>query len=129
MSEHVSAGRLVRYCVCGQPLHVGSVLASQVEQEGPYEAIVIRVGPMMAEPLHRALDLVSLTRGQFLQHIGDLLHWQSEVGEPVRCGSVDDIPPPCSNPAPGCQHEHQRRLVWQSTYTPDLLGTPSIPTR
>jgi hypothetical protein len=125
MSERVPAGRLVRYCVCGRPLHVGSVLASEIEQEGPYQAIVIRVGPMMAESLHRTLDLVSLTRGQFLQHVGDLLHWQMEVGEPVRCGSVDDIPPSCSNPAPGCQDERQRRLVWQGTHTPDPLGPAS----
>lgn len=125
MSEHVPAGRLVRSCVCGQPLHVGSVLATEIEQEGPYQAIVIRVGPMVAEPLHRTLALVSLTRGQFVQHVGALLHWQMGVGEPVRCGSVDDVPPPCLDSAPGCQDERQRRLVWQSVHTPDLFGTTS----
>ncbi|WP_281906103.1 hypothetical protein [Phytohabitans aurantiacus] len=125
MSEDLPAGRLVRHCVCGQPMHVGSVLATTSEQEGSYQAIVIRVGPMMAEPLHRVLDVVSLTRGQFLQHVGDLLHWQMEVGAPILCGSVGDIPPPCPNLAPGCQDERQLRLFWQSTYTPDLLGTPS----
>lgn len=89
------AGETARLCTCGQPLHPGSILASETEHEGPYEAIVTAVGPTAPEPLHRKLDVVVLTDNQFWQHAGDLRHWQMEVGTPVRCGTTDDVPPPC----------------------------------
>ncbi|GIG93262.1 hypothetical protein Pen02_81980 [Plantactinospora endophytica] len=93
-------GQLVRDCACGQPLHPGSIMASTTD-DGPFEAIVIKVGPTEPEPLHRALYLVSLDTGQallgsgslFTLHLGDLLTWQIEVGEPVRCGSPRDVLP------------------------------------